>query len=117
MTRTSCLVEPKREELPAAWLVSGALQFADDPYIALDGVDALVLATEWKPFRSPDFDVMKARMRGRLIVDGRNQYDPQQMRALGFEYCGVGRGVAFAQVPDAGAWPVRCAEKAGAATV
>ena len=106
-----------REELPAAWMVSGALQFADDPYIALDGVDALVLATEWKPFRSPDFDAMKARMRGRLIVDGRNQYDPQQMRALGFEYCGVGRGVAFAQVPDAGAWQVRCAEKAGAATV
>ena len=106
-----------REELPAAWLVSGALQFADDPYGALDGVDALVLATEWKPFRSPDFDAMKARMRGRLIVDGRNQYDPQQMRGLGFEYCGVGRGAAFAQVPEVTAGPVRCEEKAGAATV
>ncbi len=106
-----------REELPAAWLVSGALQFADDPYLALDGVDALVLATEWKPFRSPDFDAMKARMRGRLIVDGRNQYEPQQMRALGFEYCGVGRGAALAQVPETTAWPVRCAEKAGVATV
>ena len=96
-----------REELPAAWLVSGALQFADDPYLALDGADALILATEWKPFRSPDFAAIKARMRGRLIIDGRNQYDPQQMRALGFEYCGVGRGAAFAQVPEATAWPTR----------
>ncbi len=96
-----------REELPAAWLVSGALQFAEDPYAALEGVDALVLATEWKPFRSPDFEAMKARMRGRLIIDGRNQYDPQQIRALGFEYCGVGRGAAFAQTPQATAWPVR----------
>ncbi len=96
-----------REELPAAWLVSGALQFAADPYAALDGVDALVLATEWKPFRSPDFDAMKARMRGRLIVDGRNQYDPPRMRALGFEYCGVGRGAALAQTPEMAAWPAR----------
>jgi UDPglucose 6-dehydrogenase len=107
-----------REELPAAWLVSGALQFAEDPYLALDGVDALVLATEWKPFRSPDFDAMKARMRGRLIVDGRNQYDPQQMRALGFEYCGVGRGAAFAQTPQVTAWPARQQTESGpAATV
>lgn len=96
-----------REELPAAWLVSGVLQFAEDPYTALEGVDALVLATEWKPFRSPDFEAMKARMRGRLIIDGRNQYDPQQMRALGFEYCGVGRGAAFAQTPQVSAWPAR----------
>lgn len=106
-----------REELPAAWLVSGALQFADDPYLALEGVDALVLATEWKPFRSPDFDAMKARMRGRLIVDGRNQYDPQQIRALGFEYCGVGRGAAFAQTPEATAWPARQVVKTGAVAV
>ncbi len=107
-----------REELPAAWLVSGALQFAEDPYQALDGVDALVLATEWKPFRSPDFEAMKARMHGRLIVDGRNQYDPQQMRALGFEYCGVGRGAAFEQTPQVTAWPTRLQAASGpAATV
>lgn len=106
-----------REELPAAWLVSGALQFAEDPYTALEGVDALVLATEWKPFRSPDFDAMKARMRGRLIVDGRNQYDPQQLRALGFEYCGVGRGAAFAHEPQVTAWPARQVASSPAATV
>jgi len=106
-----------REELPASWLVSGALQFAEDPYAALDGVDALVLATEWKPFRSPDFEAMKARMRGRMIIDGRNQYDPQQMRALGFEYCGVGRGGAFAQAPQVTAWPTRRRAETGSATV
>lgn len=106
-----------REELPAAWLVSGALQFADDPYAALDDVDALVLATEWKPFRSPDFDAMKARMRGRLVVDGRNQYDPQRMRALGFEYCGVGRGGACAQAPETTAWPARRGAEISSAAV
>lgn len=96
-----------REQLPAAWLVTGALQFAEDPYLALEGVDALVLATEWKPYRAPDFEAMKARMRGRLVIDGRNQYDPQQMLALGFEYRGVGRGAALAQPPQVTAWPAR----------
>lgn len=81
-------------ELPRAWFDTGALTLAVDPYAALDGVDALILATEWKPFRAPDFTAVRARMRGRLIVDGRNQYDPAQLRALGFEYAGVGRGAA-----------------------
>lgn len=106
-----------REELPAAWLVSGVLQFSEDPYAALEGVDALVLATEWKPFRSPDFAAMKACMRGRLIIDGRNQYDPQQIRALGFEYCGVGRGAALAQTPQVTAWPARQPVQTGAVAV
>lgn len=104
-----------REQLPAAWLVTGALQFAEDPYQALEGVDALVLATEWKPYRAPDFEAMKTRMRGRLIVDGRNQYDPQQMLALGFEYRGVGRGAALAQQPQTTAWPARQAAASGSA--
>ncbi|MBX9906067.1 MAG: UDP-glucose/GDP-mannose dehydrogenase family protein [Burkholderiales bacterium] len=104
-----------REQLPAAWLVTGALQFAEDPYLALEGVDALVLATEWKPYRAPDFEAMKARMRGRLIVDGRNQYDPQQMLALGFEYRGVGRGAALAQPPQTTAWPARQVTASGSA--
>lgn len=105
-----------REQLPAAWLVTGALQFAEDPYQALEGVDALVLATEWKPYRAPDFEAMKARMRGRLIIDGRNQYDPQQMLAMGFEYRGVGRGAALAQPTQTTAWPARQREETGAAT-
>ncbi len=81
-----------RREWPRQWFDSGALQLADSPLAAVDGADALVLVTEWKPFRSPDFAEVRRRMRGRLVVDGRNQYDPSQLRVLGFEYAGVGRG-------------------------
>ena len=84
-------------ELSQDWFTSGKLRLMPDAYAALENADALVLATEWKPYRAPDFDAMKSRMRGHLIVDGRNQYDPKYMRALGFDYCGVGRGVAMAQ--------------------
>ncbi len=52
---------------------------------------ALLLVTEWKPFRHPDFEAMKRLMRQPIILDGRNQYDPQQMMTQGFEYVGIGR--------------------------
>jgi len=60
-------------------------------YDALEGTDALALVTEWKPFRNPDFDAMKKLMRQAVIFDGRNQYDPAQVRDMGFEYFGIGR--------------------------
>jgi UDPglucose 6-dehydrogenase len=50
-----------------------------------------VLVTEWKPFRNPDFDLLKKLMRKAVIFDGRNQYDPIAVRGLGFEYFGIGR--------------------------
>ena len=53
--------------------------------------EAHSLVTEWKPFRNPDFELMKKAMRTPLIFDGRNQYDPKQVAALGFEYFGIGR--------------------------
>ena len=53
--------------------------------------DALILVTEWESFRSPDFGKLKKGMRGTLIVDGRNQYHPEVVRAAGFRYIGVGR--------------------------
>ncbi|MGE0558611.1 MAG: UDP-glucose/GDP-mannose dehydrogenase family protein [Burkholderiales bacterium] len=94
-------------ELPRQWFASGALTFAVDPYTALEGVDALVLATEWKPFRSPDFMAIRSRMKGRLIVDGRNQYDPELLCRLGFDHAGVGRGAASARLQqEAEAGPV-----------
>ena len=95
-----------REEWPAPWFESGALQFTADPYSAVDGVDALVLVTEWKPFRSPDFSAIRSRMSGNLIVDGRNQYDPRQLRIQGFDYRGVGRGAEAAREQSSVAWPV-----------
>ena len=80
-----------RREWPQQWFESGALQLAANPLDAADGADALLLVTEWNTFRSPDFAEIGRRMRGRLIIDGRNQYDPQYLHDLGFEYAGVGR--------------------------
>ncbi|NCT83631.1 MAG: UDP-glucose/GDP-mannose dehydrogenase family protein [Comamonadaceae bacterium] len=59
---------------------------------ALEGADALLVVTEWKEFRTPDFDAIKAAMPRPLILDGRNLYDPELMRALGIAYSGIGRG-------------------------
>ncbi len=58
---------------------------------AVDGCDALVIATEWKAFRSPDFDLLKAKLKTPIIFDGRNLYEPQAMQELGIEYQGIGR--------------------------
>ena len=58
---------------------------------ALEGADALVIVTEWKEFRSPDFDNLKAKLKTPVIFDGRNLYDPVQVRGMGFEYLAIGR--------------------------
>jgi UDPglucose 6-dehydrogenase len=70
---------------------NGKLTFAANPIDACDGVDALVVVTEWKEFRSPDFDGMKRRMKQPLIFDGRNLYEPDVVRAAGFEHISIGR--------------------------
>jgi UDPglucose 6-dehydrogenase len=59
----------------------------------LEGADALVIVTEWREFRSPDFDEIKAKLRAPVIFDGRNLYDPAQMRKAGFSYYAIGRGL------------------------
>jgi UDPglucose 6-dehydrogenase len=58
----------------------------------LDGADAMVLVTEWKPFRNPDFNRIQQALKQAVIIDGRNQYDPAQMAELNIEYVGIGRG-------------------------
>jgi UDPglucose 6-dehydrogenase len=58
----------------------------------LDGADALVIVTEWKEFRSPDFDYLKKTLKAPVIFDGRNLYDPTMMKKLGFKYYAIGRG-------------------------
>lgn len=80
-----------RRELPVEWLNSGRLELVSQQYDALSGADALVLVTEWKPFRHPDFNRIKKLLKQPVIFDGRNQYDPVHLRAAGFEYTGVGR--------------------------
>ncbi|MBL0092724.1 MAG: UDP-glucose/GDP-mannose dehydrogenase family protein [Piscinibacter sp.] len=77
-----------------------ALEFAPTPMQALEGVDALVIVTEWKAYRSPDFARMATLMRERVIVDGRNLFDPERVRDAGFEYTPIGRRAA-AQAAEA----------------
>lgn len=84
-------METARRELPAEWFAAGIFQLADNQYEAVQGVDALILATEWKPFRNPDLDAMKRAMKQAIIFDGRNQYEPHIIRREGFEYVAVGR--------------------------
>ncbi len=68
------------------------LELCAQPYEALDGCDALVLMTEWKAFRSPDFARVRAALRTPVLVDGRNLYDPATVEAAGIAYYGIGRG-------------------------
>ena len=67
------------------------IELVKDDYVALEGAGALVIHTEWNPYRRPDFARMKAAMAQPLVFDGRNLYDPQRMAELGFEYHSVGR--------------------------
>jgi UDPglucose 6-dehydrogenase len=67
------------------------VRYASSPNEALEGADALVIVTEWKEFRSPDFDLIKAKLKQPLIVDGRNLYDPAWVRSQGFDYLPIGR--------------------------
>ncbi|HEY3461811.1 MAG TPA: UDP-glucose/GDP-mannose dehydrogenase family protein, partial [Casimicrobiaceae bacterium] len=67
------------------------LAFAPNPIDACEGADALVVVTEWKEFRSPDFEEMKRRMKRALIFDGRNLYEPDIVRGAGFEHVSIGR--------------------------
>ena len=80
-----------RQSLPGEWFAAGKLFLAEHPYDALEGADAMVLVTEWKPFRHPDFGAIRKALKQPVIFDGRNQYDPKHLRAEGFEYFGIGR--------------------------
>jgi len=68
------------------------LVLCDHPYAALDGADALVVVTEWKAFRSPDLDRIRASLREHVIFDGRNIFEPKAIEAAGIAYYGIGRG-------------------------
>jgi UDPglucose 6-dehydrogenase len=67
------------------------IQYSPHAYDALAGADALLVVTEWNEFREPDFEKMKRLMKAPVIFDGRNIYNPQQIRALGFTYSSIGR--------------------------
>jgi UDPglucose 6-dehydrogenase len=67
------------------------ISYAASPVDALDDADALIIVTEWKEFRSPDFDALKSRLKQPVVIDGRNLYDPRVMNESGIEYLSVGR--------------------------
>lgn len=79
------------------------IKLAEDPYQLAEGCDAIVVATPWNEFKSLDMERIKDCMRQPIMVDGRNLYEPQKMKALGFEYRGVGRGFNGALEEAAGA--------------
>ena len=70
------------------------IDYAQSPYDCADGADALVIVTEWDAFRALDHDRIRAGLRQPVMIDLRNIYEPQQMRALGYRYVAVGDGVA-----------------------
>jgi UDPglucose 6-dehydrogenase len=79
--------------------IGEVIHYAADPYDALQDADALLIATEWALFRTPDFDRMKSLMKGNVIFDGRNLYDLQRMAEMGFYYSSIGREVVQPNVP------------------
>ncbi len=84
-------MDQAKKELPEEWFKDNQLQFSDNQYNAIEKTDALILVTEWKTFRQPDFRQMKEKMNQHIIFDGRNQYIPEELREHGFEYHGIGR--------------------------
>ncbi len=69
------------------------LQFMDKPMEAVQGADALIIVTEWKAYRSPNWPALKTAMKATVIFDGRNLYEPKDMKSHGIEYHGIGRVV------------------------
>jgi UDPglucose 6-dehydrogenase len=78
------------------------VEFAEVNYDALHGAAALVIHTEWHPYRRPDFERMLNAMERPLVLDGRNLYDPDQMAERGFEYVSIGRSAATVRSEGSG---------------
>jgi len=72
-------------------VISEPITYADGPTQALAGADALVIVTEWKEFRSPDFEEMANLLKTKRIFDGRNMYEPSIVKRAGLIYEGIGR--------------------------
>ncbi|GGK05617.1 UDP-glucose dehydrogenase family protein [Pseudomonas matsuisoli] len=83
--------ETAPREFPESYFKDGVLEITEGQYEAAIDADALLLVTEWKPFRRPDFKALKKLLKQPLVFDGRNQYDPTQIKRDGFDYYGMGR--------------------------
>lgn len=74
--------------------IGESIEYAINPYEALDNADALIICTEWSVFRTPDFDELAKRLKNKAIFDGRNLYSPAKMSQLGYYYKSIGRQTA-----------------------
>jgi UDPglucose 6-dehydrogenase len=72
-------------------VLGDVVSLVDDPYVAADGADAIVLITEWHQLRQPDYTRLRQIVRTPVLFDGRNVWDPVEARRAGFEYVGIGR--------------------------
>ena len=79
-------------------VVGDKINYATDEYAALDGADALLIATEWALFRNPDLAQLETKLRSKAIFDGRNLYDLDEMKEKGFHYVSVGRQAVNAPI-------------------
>jgi len=82
--------DPKAMREAAFYLKDVEVNYCNDKYSVLTGADALVLVTEWKEFRSPDFETIKEKMRGNLFIDGRNQFKKEFIESKGIRYLQIG---------------------------
>ena len=82
--------DPKAMDEAKFYLKDIKVNYCNDKYSVLEGADALILVTEWKEFRSPDFDLIKSKMNGNLFIDGRNQFKKDFIQDKGFQYLQIG---------------------------
>jgi UDPglucose 6-dehydrogenase len=71
--------------------IGDKINYAVNQYQALDKSDALIIATEWSEFRTPDFEMMEQQTKNKIIFDGRNLFDVHKMKELGYHYESIGR--------------------------
>ncbi|HEC93164.1 MAG TPA: UDP-glucose 6-dehydrogenase, partial [Candidatus Atribacteria bacterium] len=79
------------DNMKAIYVANERLQYVNSPYEAAKGAHALLILTEWEEFKQLDLKEIKQKMETPIIVDGRNIYDPTNMKNLGFEYFCIGR--------------------------
>lgn len=72
-------------------ILGNAIEFGEDLYDTIDGADALLVVTEWPEFRTPEFDKIVSLLKNKVVFDGRNVFEPDQMEELGFDYYSIGR--------------------------
>lgn len=75
----------------AKFYLNDLLEYSEDQYSTLDGADGLLLLTEWNEFRNPDFEIIATKLKSKIIFDGRNVFDTEKMKELGFIYYSIGR--------------------------